>query len=158
MNSPRGSLFLLPNTEWASECVLQRGTLDDTPYSGENYRLNSWKYLYLPEPVDMTVIGIVKKRIEYATDELLDPILLLGNDSHVYSYVLEKLYLVANSLQELLDEGYQIRAQYDFNEEIEVDDDDDPEIKALQEGVKQFIDKDADEFNAFLLQFLSERL
>lgn len=76
---------------------------DDTVYSGNEDQLEAWKDFYLPERMEMVVIGAVD---DFPCDAFgLQLVLLLCEDGKVYAYEDEVLHLVARNVKELLDNG-----------------------------------------------------
>ncbi|XP_078100336.1 uncharacterized protein LOC144513216 [Sander vitreus] len=78
------------------------GDLDDTIYSGEDYKVDGWEKFYLPEKVSMQVVGVVEG-ISCPCDQLV--LMTCCEDKQLYAYDGEKLHLVASILKKLMDEG-----------------------------------------------------
>ncbi|KAF3707676.1 hypothetical protein EXN66_Car000849 [Channa argus] len=75
--------------------------LDNTIYSGEDEEVSGWGEFYLPEIVNMEVIGVVEGT-SCPCDQL---VLMTCEDKKVYAYDGEDMHLVAESLEELFDKG-----------------------------------------------------
>lgn len=73
--------------------------LDGTVFEGDEEQLEAWKDFYLPESMEMEVIGAID---EFPCDAFgLQLVLLLGEDGSVFAYEDESLHLVAKSLRDL---------------------------------------------------------
>ncbi|KAF1380985.1 hypothetical protein PFLUV_G00169740 [Perca fluviatilis] len=99
VSKTRHKTFNLKNPAGATWKI---GDLGDTIYSGEDYEVNGWGKFYLPEKVNMQVVGVVKG-ISCPCDQLV--VMTCCEDRQVYAYDGEKLHLVASNLQQLMDEG-----------------------------------------------------
>ncbi|XP_039676733.1 uncharacterized protein LOC120571727 isoform X1 [Perca fluviatilis] len=77
------------------------GNLEDTIYLGEDDEVTGWSKFYLPEPVNMQVIGVV----EGTSCPCEQLVLMTCEDRRVYAYdgEGEELHLVASSLDQLRD-------------------------------------------------------
>ncbi|XP_073714544.1 uncharacterized protein [Misgurnus anguillicaudatus] len=86
-----------------NNCSLRICGLDGTVYAGNEEQLEAWKDLYLPERMEMEVIGAIDY---FPCDAFgLQLVLLLCEDGKVYAYEDEVLHLVAMNLKELLQDG-----------------------------------------------------
>nr|ACO51661.1 FPV250 [Aquarana catesbeiana] len=143
-----------PDNEVTNNLHIRICGLDGTVYSGENYRLESWGQNFLPKPTKMKVLGI----IESSSGMLLFPqwIVLVAKNGRVYGYKEEVLFLHANSLEYLVKDGIKNIETYtdDISDEEEEVLQNDKEVQRLRQATKEFIDKDADEFNDFYAQFI----
>lgn len=76
---------------------------DGTVYAGNEEELEAWKDFYLPERMEMEVIGA----IDYFPCEAfgLQLVLLFCEDGKIYAYEDEVLHLVAMNLEDLLLSG-----------------------------------------------------
>ncbi|KAK3525289.1 hypothetical protein QTP86_024898 [Hemibagrus guttatus] len=93
---------LIPLTNPKNYCVRVCGQ-DDTVYSGNEDQLEAWKDFYLPERMEMVVIGAVD---DFPCDAFgLQLVLLLCEDGKIYAYEDEVLHLVARNVKELLETG-----------------------------------------------------
>ncbi|XP_055754689.1 uncharacterized protein LOC129833871 isoform X2 [Salvelinus fontinalis] len=82
---------------------LRIGGLEDTVHAGDGEQLEVWKDCYLPERMEMVVIGALDDfRCSTAGWQL---VLLLCEDGNVYAYEFEVLHLVARSLEDLFKSG-----------------------------------------------------
>uniref|UniRef100_A0A673XPV3 Uncharacterized LOC115206722 n=1 Tax=Salmo trutta TaxID=8032 RepID=A0A673XPV3_SALTR len=82
---------------------LRIGGLEDTVHAGDVEQLEVWKDCYLPERMEMVVIGALDDfRCSAAGWQL---VLLLCEDGNVYAYEFEVLHLVARSLEDLFKSG-----------------------------------------------------
>ncbi|KAK2830129.1 hypothetical protein Q5P01_018060 [Channa striata] len=81
--------------------VLRIAGLENTIYSGKDEEVNAWGEFYLPEIVNMEVVGLVDGT-SCPCDQL---VLMTCEDKNVYAYDGEDLHLVASSLKELCDKG-----------------------------------------------------
>nr|ACI67356.1 15.5 kDa protein [Salmo salar] len=82
---------------------LRIGGLEDTVHAGDGEQLEVWKDCYLPERMEMVVIGALDDfRCSAAGWQL---VLLLCEDGNVYAYEFEVLHLVARSLEDLFETG-----------------------------------------------------
>uniref|UniRef100_A0A665TTC3 Uncharacterized protein n=1 Tax=Echeneis naucrates TaxID=173247 RepID=A0A665TTC3_ECHNA len=77
--------------------ILRVAGLEDTIYRGKNEEVNGWGKFYLPEIVNMQVLGVVEGT-SCTCDQL---VLMTCEDKNLYAYDGEKLHLVASSLQQL---------------------------------------------------------
>ncbi|XP_068580825.1 uncharacterized protein [Cebidichthys violaceus] len=77
------------------------GDLEDTIYSGKENVVNGWNKFYLPDIVDMQVIGVVEGT-SCPCDQL---VLMTCEDKKLYAYDGDELHLVASSLMQLLHQG-----------------------------------------------------
>lgn len=76
---------------------------DDTVYAGNEDQLEAWKDFYLPERLEMVVIGAID---DFPCDAFgLQLVLLLCEDGNIYAYEDEVLHLVARSVKELFKNG-----------------------------------------------------
>ncbi|XP_067232674.1 uncharacterized protein [Chanodichthys erythropterus] len=72
---------------------------DGTLFEGDEEQLEAWRDFYLPESMEMEVIGAID---EFPCDAFgLQLVLLLGEDGSVFAYEDEILHLVAKSLRDL---------------------------------------------------------
>ncbi|XP_073462852.1 uncharacterized protein [Aquarana catesbeiana] len=141
-----------PNSEVMKDMYIRICGLDGTIYSGEQYTLESWEELYLPEPTKMEVFGVLE------SSEGMAPVpqwvVLVGEDGHVYGYEDEKMYLFANSLQKLLKDGIKTDTYYDYPDDISDEEEEvlqkDEEIQKIRQKTDEFIDSKADSFNRFM--------
>lgn len=81
--------------------TLTIGDLDDTIYRGKNQVANRWGKFYLPERVNMQVVGVVEGTA-YPCDQL---VLMTCEDGNLYAYDGEELHMVASSLEQLCNKG-----------------------------------------------------
>lgn len=76
---------------------------DGTVYAGNEDQLEAWKDFYLPERMEMVVIGAID---DFPCDAFgLQLVLLLCEDGNIYAYEDEVLHLVARSVDELFNTG-----------------------------------------------------
>ncbi|XP_062866699.1 uncharacterized protein LOC134329379 [Trichomycterus rosablanca] len=76
---------------------------DGTVYAGNEDQLEAWKDYYLPERMEMEVIGALD---DFACEAFgLQLVLLVCEDGNIYAYEDEVLHLVARSLSELFKTG-----------------------------------------------------
>ncbi|XP_031675602.1 uncharacterized protein LOC116370376 isoform X2 [Oncorhynchus kisutch] len=88
---------------------LRIGGLEDTVHAGDGEQLEVWKDCYLPERMEMVVIGALDDfRCSAAGWQL---VLLLCEDGNVYAYEFEVLHLVARSLEDLFKSGAEFPGQ-----------------------------------------------
>uniref|UniRef100_UPI00398EC8D6 uncharacterized protein n=1 Tax=Pristiophorus japonicus TaxID=55135 RepID=UPI00398EC8D6 len=97
----REKIVLLP-----TRTPLRIGDLNDTIYWGRPDMLESWQDLYLPERMDMVVLGTIDGLPCLAPG--LQLVILAGKDGSVFAYEEEILYKITSSLQELFEEGAKI--------------------------------------------------
>ncbi|KAM6904163.1 uncharacterized protein PEZ65_018867 [Lycodopsis pacificus] len=74
------------------------GDLEDTIYSGKDNVVNGWNKFYLPEIVNMKVMGVVEGT-SCPCDQL---VLMTCEDENMYAYDGDELHLVASSLMQLI--------------------------------------------------------
>ncbi|XP_072414769.1 uncharacterized protein [Chiloscyllium punctatum] len=79
------------------------GGLDDTIYWGRLDLLKCWQDLYLPQRMDMVVLGVIESYPCLAPG--LQLVILTGNDGSVFAYEEEMLHKIANNLEELFCQG-----------------------------------------------------
>ncbi|KAA8578204.1 hypothetical protein FQN60_003428, partial [Etheostoma spectabile] len=89
------------------------GDLEDTMYRGRDDEVNGWGKFYLPEEVNMQVIGVVEGT-SCPCDELV--LMICREDRQVYAYdgEEEELHLVASSLDQLHHEGIEYPASKSY--------------------------------------------
>ncbi|TSO05470.1 Growth factor receptor-bound protein 10 [Bagarius yarrelli] len=76
---------------------------DDTVYKGNEDQLEAWKDFYLPERMEMVVIGAID---DFSCEAFgLQLVLLLCEDGKIYAYDDEVLHLVARNVKELHETG-----------------------------------------------------
>ncbi|KAF4080478.1 hypothetical protein AMELA_G00171690 [Ameiurus melas] len=76
---------------------------DGTVYTGNEDQLEAWKDFYLPERMEMVVIGAID---DFPCDAFgLQLVLLLCEDGNIYAYEDEVLHLVARNVTELFETG-----------------------------------------------------
>ncbi|XP_051991478.1 uncharacterized protein LOC127650220 [Xyrauchen texanus] len=126
-------------------CTLRICGQHGTVYAGDEEQLEAWKDYYLPERMEMEVIGAIDN---FPCDAFgLQLVLLLCEDGKVYAYEDEVLHLVAMSLKDLfqcgmvfpgketfkLGECFEEPTEEEYNEMVECDD-----IKAMKESHQKF--------------------
>uniref|UniRef100_A0A8C3ALZ1 Uncharacterized protein n=1 Tax=Cyclopterus lumpus TaxID=8103 RepID=A0A8C3ALZ1_CYCLU len=87
------------------------GDLHDTIYSDEDNVVDGWNKFYLPEIVNMQVLGVVKGT-SCPCDQL---VLMTCEDTMVYGYDGEELHLVASSINQLSDKGLKYPAAESYD-------------------------------------------
>lgn len=149
----RETKIRLPDNEVMKDIKMRICELDGTMYSGQQYMLERWQVLYLPEPTEMEVLGVLESS-EGMAPFFPQWIVLMGKDGHVYGYEDEVLYQFAHSLKELLQDGIKIDKPYDYQDDISDEEEEvlqkTEKIQKLREATKKFIDDDAEEFNEFM--------
>ncbi|XP_047015122.1 uncharacterized protein LOC108272892 isoform X2 [Ictalurus punctatus] len=118
---------------------------DGTVYAGNEDQLEAWKDFYLPERMEMVVIGAID---DFPCDAFgLQLVLLLCEDGNIYAYEDEVLHLVARSVKELFETGltfpglecyklgecFEDYTEEEYNEIMESD-----EIKEMKEAHEKF--------------------
>ncbi|XP_067860152.1 uncharacterized protein [Heptranchias perlo] len=98
VNKHRGEITSLPK-----RMSLKIGDLCDTVYWGRFDLLECWQDLYLPERMDMVVLGTIDGLPCLAPG--LQLVILAGKDGSVFAYEEEILHKIASSLQQLFKEG-----------------------------------------------------
>lgn len=135
-----------PASEAAKDMYIRICGLDGTMYSGEQYTLESWEELYLPEPTKMEVFGVLESSKGMAP--FPQWIVLVGEDGHVYGYEDERLYLFADSLQKLVKDGIKTDVHYDYPDDISDEEEEvlqnDEEIQKLRQKTDEFIESKAE--------------
>ncbi|CAI9562623.1 unnamed protein product [Staurois parvus] len=148
----RGAIIRPPDNEVMSDMYIRICGLDGTVYSGEQYKLEVWGEVYLPEPTKMEVLGILESSEGMPT--FPQWIVLMGEDGHVFGYEDEVLYVFASSLEELLQKGFNTDISYDYpddrSDEEEEDSQEDEEIQRLIQKTDEFINSKANNFTRFL--------
>lgn len=141
-----------PASEAAKDMYIRICGLDGTMYSGDQYTLESWEELYLPEPTKMEVFGVLESSKGMAP--FPQWIVLVGEDGHVYGYEDERLYLFADSLQKLVKDGIKTDVHYDYPDDISDEEEEvlqnDEEIQKLRQKTDEFIESKAESFNRFM--------
>ncbi|XP_041073075.1 uncharacterized protein LOC121293805 [Carcharodon carcharias] len=79
------------------------GDLDDTVYWGRPDMLKCWEDLYLPQRMEMVVLGTIDGYPSLAPG--LQLVILAGKDGPVFAYEEEMLHKIANNLKQLFTEG-----------------------------------------------------
>lgn len=113
----RDGIIRLKENKVTNNLQIRICELDDTMFLGENYRLESWGEVYLSKPTKLEILGL----LESSQGMALFPqcIVLVGEERHIYCYRNEVLYLFANSLKELLQDGVpNIDTYYDYPDDI----------------------------------------
>ncbi|MGH0127653.1 UNVERIFIED_CONTAM: hypothetical protein FKN15_071808 [Acipenser sinensis] len=119
--------------------------------------LEAWEDFYLPERVEMRVIGAIDMFPSLAVG--LQLIILAGKDGNIYAYENEVLHQVANSLQDLFQKGIEFPGTkvYNYGEcfapmtEEEYDElMQDEEVKKMKEETREFIKSNEAEFLSIL--------
>ncbi|KAF4080475.1 hypothetical protein AMELA_G00171660 [Ameiurus melas] len=118
---------------------------DGTVYTGNEDQLEAWKDFYLPERMEMVVIGAID---DFPCDAFgLQLVLLLCEDGNIYAYEDEVLHLVARNVTELFETGltfpglecyklgecFEDYTEEEYNEIMESDD-----VKEMKEAHTQF--------------------
>uniref|UniRef100_A0A3P8RRL7 US22 family protein n=1 Tax=Amphiprion percula TaxID=161767 RepID=A0A3P8RRL7_AMPPE len=101
----RHERFVLENPVGATLIV---GPLEDTIYSDDE--VNGWGKFYLPQTVNMRVVGVVEGT-SCPCDQL---VLMTCEDKNIYAYNGEELHLVASSLDKLFSDGIEFPASKTF--------------------------------------------
>lgn len=101
LNSPAGATWTI-------------GGLGDTIYRDKKQEVDGWGKFYLPQIVNMQVVGVVAGTA-YPCDQL---VLMTCEDRNLYAYDGEELHVVASSLEGLCRKGIQYPAtkSYYFGE------------------------------------------
>ncbi len=107
MSSHRGKTFVLKNPDGATLTI---GDVDDTIYRGRDSEVDEWGKFYLPDEVNMQVVGVVKGT-SCPHDQL---VLMTCEDENLYAYDGEELHEVASSLQQLCDKGIEYPASKSY--------------------------------------------
>lgn len=98
----RHSGTCVPLVKPKSYCLRVCGQ-DETVYAGNEDQLEAWKDFYLPERMEMEVIGAID---DFACEAYgLQLVLMVCEDGNIYAYEYEVLHLVARSFSELFDTG-----------------------------------------------------
>ncbi|KAK1150518.1 hypothetical protein AOXY_G33762 [Acipenser oxyrinchus oxyrinchus] len=133
------------------------GGLDDTIYAEMEDELEAWEDFYLPERVEMRVIGAIDMFPSLAVG--LQLIILAGKDGNIYAYENEVLHQVADSLQDLFQKGIEFPGTkvYNYGEcfapmtEEEYDElMQDEEVKKMKEETRESIKSNEAEFLSIL--------
>ncbi|XP_048410959.1 uncharacterized protein LOC125463579 [Stegostoma tigrinum] len=98
VNLHRGKAVKLP-----MDIPLVIGGLDDTVYWGRPDLLKCWEDLYLPQRMDMVVLGMIESYPCLAPG--LQLVILAGKDGSVFAYEEEMLHKIASDLEELFCKG-----------------------------------------------------
>lgn len=94
----RGKLILLPN-----KVPIIIGNLNDTAYWRRPDLLECWQDLYLPQRMEMVVMGTIDGYPCLAPG--LQLVILAGKDGSVFAYEEEVLHKIANDLEQLFLKG-----------------------------------------------------
>ncbi len=103
----KGKTSVLKNPGGATLTI---GDVDDTIYRDKSKVVNGWGKFYLPEVVDMQVVGVVEGT-SCPCDQL---VLMTCEDKKVYAYDGEELHEVASSLKQLCDKGIEYPARKSY--------------------------------------------
>ncbi|XP_078146615.1 uncharacterized protein LOC144542903 isoform X2 [Centroberyx gerrardi] len=79
------------------------GQLADTIYKGNDAQVEEWGNFYLPNTVNMVVVGAV----ENSPCQCGQLVLMTCVDKHLYAYDGEELHVVASSLKEFIELGFE---------------------------------------------------
>ncbi|QDZ44840.1 ORF 6.5 [Frog virus 3] len=135
-----------------SNYFLRLCDLDGTDYMGQDYMQEAWEDLYLPKKTKMQVFGT----LEYTQDVLhsVPCVILVGEDGCIYAYREEELQLIAKSLKEFVENGkskvYKRYYYPDSSEEEDKSPPQDEEILKIRQRGRDFVNKGAPKFGAFL--------
>ncbi|XP_041077456.1 uncharacterized protein LOC121296214 [Polyodon spathula] len=136
-----------------TEYPLRIGGLNDTIYEEREDELEAWENFYMPDRVEMKVIGAIDTFPSLAVG--LQLIILAGKDGNVYAYENEVLHQVADSLQDLFENGLSFPGTkiYNYGECFEPMTDDEyselmqsEEVKKMEDETREFIQSNEDEF------------
>ncbi|XP_041076309.1 uncharacterized protein LOC121295574 isoform X2 [Polyodon spathula] len=136
-----------------TEYPLRIGGLDDTIYEEREDELEAWENFYMPDRVEMRVIGAIDTFPSLAVG--LQLIILAGKDGNVYAYENEVLHQVADSLQDLFKNGLAFPGTriYNYGECFESMTGDEysellqsEDVKKIKDETREFILSHEDEF------------
>ncbi|XP_007898588.1 uncharacterized protein LOC103183123 [Callorhinchus milii] len=94
---------VIRNNKSSIQLELTIGQLEDTVYFGRDDMLESWQEFYLPERMDMIVLGTIDNLPCLA--QALQLVVLVGQDGSVFAYEEEVLHKIAKNVQELFEKG-----------------------------------------------------
>ena len=103
----QGKSLNLKNPAGASWKV---GGVDDTVYKGEHSKVDEWGKFYLPDEVNMQVVGVVTGK-SCPCDQL---VLMTCEGRKIYAYDGEELHVVASSLEQLAKMGIEYPAKESY--------------------------------------------
>ncbi|XP_058865073.1 uncharacterized protein LOC117434218 [Acipenser ruthenus] len=133
--------------------TLRIGGLNDTIYAEMEDELEAWEKFYLPERVEMRVIGAIDNFPSLAVG--LQLIILAGRDGKIYAYENEVLHQAAGSLQDLFKTGIEFPGTkvYNYGERFAPMTEDEykqlrdhEEVKKIKKETKEFIKSSEAEF------------
>ncbi|KAK1163764.1 hypothetical protein AOXY_G15661 [Acipenser oxyrinchus oxyrinchus] len=136
-----------------TEYPLRIGGLNDTIYEEMEEELEAWENFYMPDRVEMKVIGAIDTFPSLAVG--LQLIILAGRDGNIYAYENEVLHQVADCLQDLFENGLAFPGTkiYNYGECFEPMTDDEyselmqsEEVQKMEGENREFIQSNEDEF------------
>ncbi|MGH0132242.1 UNVERIFIED_CONTAM: hypothetical protein FKN15_049479 [Acipenser sinensis] len=136
-----------------TEYPLRIGGLNDTIYEEMEEELEAWENFYMPDRVEMKVIGAIDTFPSLAVG--LQLIILAGKDGNIYAYENEVLHQVADCLQDLFENGLAFPGTkiYNYGECFEPMTDDEyselmqsEEVKKMEGETREFIQSNEGEF------------
>ncbi|XP_075072834.1 uncharacterized protein LOC142161262 [Mixophyes fleayi] len=129
--------------------------LNGTICMGQKYMLEAWQHLYLPKSTRMEVLGTLECSGSMAPT--LQWIILVAENGKIYAYEHEELHLIAMSLRQFVEKGFQRRITSYFYPDVsdEKSFQEDADIQIIKQRTRHFVDKHSDEFDDFLDFFSS---
>ncbi|KAK1162264.1 hypothetical protein AOXY_G18628 [Acipenser oxyrinchus oxyrinchus] len=136
-----------------TEYPLRIGGLNDTIYEEMEEELEAWENFYMPDRVEMKVIGAIDTFPSLAVG--LQLIILAGKDGNIYAYENEVLHQVADCLQDLIENGLAFPGTkiYNYGECFDPMTDDEyselmqsEEVKRMEDETRELIQSNEDEF------------
>ncbi|RXN02195.1 Tether containing UBX domain for GLUT4 [Acipenser ruthenus] len=136
-----------------TEYPLRIGGLNDTIYGEMEEELEAWENFYMPDTVEMKVVGAIDTFPSLAVG--LQLIILAGKDGNIYAYENEVLHQVADCLQDLFENGLAFPGTkiYNYGECFDPMTDDEyselmqsEEVKRMEDESREFIQSNEDEF------------
>ncbi|KAK1124568.1 hypothetical protein AOXY_G38654 [Acipenser oxyrinchus oxyrinchus] len=137
--------------------TMRIGGLNDTIYAEMEDELEAWEEFYLPERVEMRVIGAIDNFPSLAVG--LQLIILAGKDGKIYVYENEVLHRAADCLRDLFEKGLRFPGTkiYNYGECFEPMTEDEhskfmesEEVKKIQAETREFIKSNSDEMQRIL--------
>ncbi|GCC19078.1 uncharacterized protein [Chiloscyllium punctatum] len=133
------------------------GDLDYTIYWGRHDLLKGWQEFYLPQRMDMVVLGVIESYPCLAPG--LQLVILAGNDGPVFAYEDEMLHKVAINLEKLFCEGpvFPGTDTYEYGKDFRPKSHEEymkalkeAKLEKISQGTKDFISKNAAEMKKLI--------
>ncbi|XP_060700471.1 uncharacterized protein LOC132827782 [Hemiscyllium ocellatum] len=143
--------------ELQKNVLMTIGGLDYTIYWGRHDLLKGWQEFYLPQRMDMVVLGVIESYPCLAPG--LQLVILAGNDGSVFAYEEEMLHKIATNLKMLFNEGpvFPGTEKYEYGKDFLPKSNEKymealkkAKLEKVSQGTKDFISKNAAEMKKLI--------